>query len=57
MWTFSWTRGLVQNLVSIRPNYNVDNLQKFEDNLHCLGLSRIKVFCDTTKVSGFDSDT
>ena len=37
MWTFSWTGGLVHNLVSIRPNYNLDNLQKLEDNLDYFG--------------------
>ena len=39
MWTFSWIGGFVHNLVSIRPNYNLDNLQlKFEDNLDYFGL-------------------
>ena len=30
MWTFSWTGGLIHNLVSIRPNYNLDNLQNLK---------------------------
>ena len=35
MWTFSWKRGLVHNLVSIIPIDYLDNLQK--DNLHYFG--------------------
>ena len=40
MRTFSWTGGggLVHNLVSIIPHYNLDDLQKFEDNLDYSGL-------------------
>ena len=38
MWTFSWTEGLVHNLVSIIPNYNLCNLQNFEDNVDYFGL-------------------
>ena len=29
IWTFSWAEGLVHNLVSITPNYNLYNLLKF----------------------------
>ena len=29
MWTFSWTWRLVHNLVFIKPNYNLDNLDYF----------------------------
>ena len=32
MWKLSWTGGLVHDLVSIRPDYSFDNLQKFEGN-------------------------
>jgi hypothetical protein len=35
MWTFSWTEGIVHNLVSIMLNYN---LYKFEDNINWFGL-------------------
>jgi len=38
MWTFSWTGGLVHNLVSIISNYNLYNLQKLEDNIDYIGL-------------------
>jgi hypothetical protein len=38
MWTFSWTGGLVYNLVSIILNYNLYNLQKFEDSINYFGL-------------------
>ena len=38
MWTFSWTWGLVHNLVSIKPKHGLDHLQKFEDNLDYFGL-------------------
>ena len=39
MWTFSWTRGLVHNLVFIKPDYNLYNSQKkFEDNIDYSGL-------------------
>ena len=33
-----WTRGLVHNLVSIIPNYNLYNPQKCEDSVDNFGL-------------------
>ena len=33
MWTMSWTEGLGYDLISIRPNYDLYNIQEFEDNI------------------------
>ena len=38
MWSFSWTGGLVHNLVPIIPNYNLYNLQNIEDYTYYFGL-------------------
>ena len=37
MWTWSWTGGLVVNLVSIIHDYSLHNVQRFEDNIGYFG--------------------
>ena len=54
MWTFSWTGGLVHNLVFIILNhYNVYNLQNFEDNLYYFGLKVLILTLFLTSLGGF----
>jgi hypothetical protein len=38
MWTWSWIGGLVYNMVSIVPNYDLYDLQNVEDNIDDFGL-------------------
>ena len=53
MWTFSWIGGLVHNLVSIIPNYNLYNLQKVEDDLDHFGLQVLTLTLFPTSLGGF----
>ena len=53
MWTFSWTGGLVHNLVSIIPDCNFYNLQTFEDIIDYFGLCVLLLTLFPTSFDGF----
>ena len=53
MWTFSWTAKLVYNLISIIPNYDLYNLQKFEENIDCFSLLALILTLFPTSLDGF----
>ena len=50
---FLLDRGLVHNLVSIIPNYNLYNLQKVEDDLDHFGLQVLTLTLFPTSLGGF----
>ena len=53
MWTSSWRGRLVHNLVSNKLICYLDNLQKFEDNLDCLGFRGPNLTLFLTSLNGF----
>ena len=54
MWIFSWIEGLLHNLVSIKPDYDLYNLQFFlEDNIDYLGLKALTLTLFPTSLSAF----
>ena len=53
MWTFSWTRGLIHNLVFIIPNYSLYHTIFLENNLDYFGLEVLTLTLLPTSLRGF----